>query len=272
MMRTLSTRSRLVFIVLVVGIAVAGVAIWYFVIRDTGPEPTYADIYYTNESDPRRSLDIFLPADEYLPAPVVMMLHGGLGNKSNFREVAKELTPHGFAVVLPSYRIDPMTYEDGFCALAWVHTNADAYSLAASRVIVVGWSSGGGIAAEMATVNDPNELLSDCPHNAPADWLDGAVLLAAGSDRWEESGWRTDEPPVTWIDGNEPSILIMHGEDDDLVPAEDSQQLAALLEESGDSVELVLLPDAGHLFPVSGHAGYGDMLDTLTAFLLDIES
>jgi acetyl esterase/lipase len=249
---------------------VAGVAIWYFVIRNTGPEPTYGDIYYTNESDSRRSLDIFLPADEHLPAPVVMMLHGGLGNKSDFRAVAEELTPHGFAVVLPSYRIDPMAYEDGFCALAWVHTHADDYNLDASRIIVIGWSSGGGIAAEMATTNDPNDLLTDCPHAAaPGDWLAGAVLLAAGSDRWEESGWRTDEPPVTWIDGNEPPILMMHGEDDELIPAEDSLQLAALLEESGDSVELVLLPGAGHLFPVSGNTGYDAMVDTIIAFLLD---
>lgn len=269
MIRTLSARSRLIVIGLLVGIVLAGVAIWYFVIRDSEPEPTYADIFYTNETDTRRSLDIFLPEDSELPAPIVMMLHGGLGNKSDFREVAEELISHGFAVVLPSYRIDPMTYEDGFCALAWVHSNAEDYSLDSSRVFVVGWSSGGGIAAEMVTTNDPTELLIDCPHSAPVDWLDGAVLLAAGSDRWEESGWHTDEPPVTWIDGDEPPILIMHGEEDDLIPSEDSVQLATLLEEAGVSVELVLLPDAGHLFPVSGNTGYDDMLESVTEYLLD---
>jgi acetyl esterase/lipase len=144
MIRTLSTRSRLIVIGLLVGIVLAGVAIWYFVIRDSEPQPTYADIYYTNETDTRRSLDIFLPEDTDLPAPVTMILHGGLGNKSDFREVAEELTTHRFAVVLPSYRIDPMTYDDGFCALAWVHTNAEDYDLDSSRVFVVGWRNCSG--------------------------------------------------------------------------------------------------------------------------------
>lgn len=195
------------------------------------------------------------------------MLHGSLGNKTDFRYTAGQLTPHGFAVVLPSYRIDPITYADAFCALAWVYTHARQYDLDADRVYVVGWSSGGGIAVEMAAVNDPNDLLGDCPHSAPANWVDGAVLLAAGSDRWPESGWRTDVPPVTWIDGNEPPVLLIHGERDDLIPSDDSVQLTAILQDNGDEVQLLLLPESDHFFPVPGNAGYDDMLEAVTAFL-----
>ena len=268
-MKALPPRLRVLFTVGTVIVIIGGITLWYyFRTRYSGSEPTFSDIFYTNESDPRRSLDIFLPLEETQPAPVVVLLHGGRGNKTDFRYTADQLTPHGFAVVLPSYRIDPMTYSDAFCALAWVHAHAEQYGLNMNRVYVIGWSSGGGIAAEMALVDNPNDLLEDCPWEAKTPWLQGAVLLAAGSDRWEESGWKTDLQPVTWIDRNEPPILLIHGEQDDLIPAEDSSQLASILESSGNDVQLLLLPEADHFFSVAGREGYDEMLQAVMDFLV----
>jgi acetyl esterase/lipase len=268
MMKILPPQMRRLLAVLAGCLVVGGVAIFLYVKnRYKGTQPTHADIFYTGASDPRQSLDIYLPAEDERPAPVVMMFHGSLGNKTDFRYTASRLTSHGFAVVLPSYRIDPITYEDAFCALAWTHTHAKQYDLDTEHVFVIGWSSGGGVAAETAAVNDPNDLLGDCPHVAPVNWVDGAVLLAAGSDRWPESGWRTDTQPVTWIDGNEPPVLLIHGEQDGLIPADDSVQLASILQDSGDDVQLILLPEADHFFPVPGNAGYDDMLVAVIEFL-----
>ena len=141
-MRRLSRRARWLLVIVIGLIIVAGIAPRLFGVRFAGPPPTIVDIYYADEPDIRRSLDIYLPTDDGLPVPVAIMLHGNRGDKTNFRYTADQLNAHGFAVVLPNYRIDPITYSDAFCALAWIHANAEQYGLDANQLYVIGWSSG----------------------------------------------------------------------------------------------------------------------------------
>ena len=112
---------------MIILVVLAAVFVWNSRLRFAGSEPTYTDIFYTTEADLQRSLDIYIPPDHNSSAPVVMILSGNQGSKSNFRYFANQLTPYGFAVVLPNFRIDPLTYSDSFCALAWIHANAIEY-------------------------------------------------------------------------------------------------------------------------------------------------
>ena len=52
--------------------------------------------------------------------------------------------------------------------------------------------------------------------------------------------------PVTYVDKNDPSFLIIHGEKDDLVSTKQSQLLSAWLNVVGVQNELIIVKDAPH--------------------------
>jgi len=54
--------------------------------------------------------------------------------------------------------------------------------------------------------------------------------------------------PLTYVDAGDPPFLIIHGEADDTVPIEQSERLAAALEEAGVEVTFIPLPRVGHNF------------------------
>jgi dipeptidyl aminopeptidase/acylaminoacyl peptidase len=53
--------------------------------------------------------------------------------------------------------------------------------------------------------------------------------------------------PMSWVDGNEPPTLLIHGTSDTQVPSWMSENFASKLDDAGVDVELLLL-DAGHAF------------------------
>ena len=66
------------------------------------------DIFYTNEKDLNRSLDIYLPDCESFP--VFVYFHGGGiegGSKDMGEQIPKELTDNGICFVSAEYRMYP---------------------------------------------------------------------------------------------------------------------------------------------------------------------
>ena len=54
--------------------------------------------------------------------------------------------------------------------------------------------------------------------------------------------------PVTYVNGNVPPFLIIHGEGDSVVPVEQARSLANAIRTHKGKAELVLLPGVGHRF------------------------
>ena len=52
--------------------------------------------------------------------------------------------------------------------------------------------------------------------------------------------------PLTYVDKNDPPFLIMHGDNDQLVPLGQSVMLAKALIDAGVEVTMKTLPGAGH--------------------------
>ncbi|MBN1966945.1 MAG: alpha/beta hydrolase [Anaerolineae bacterium] len=174
---------------------------------------------------------------------------------------------------------------DSFCALAWLHAYAGEYDLDPARVVVFGHSLGGYPAAMLGTVDDASRFMEGCPHPMPeSPWMQGVIvyagallgpatraypflsgvessqaagyldtLLAMPPQTWHDnrvvSGELADFAqllPHTWVDGSEPPFLLIHGLIDTKVPVEESEQFAAVLEDAGAEMTLLLLPEAGH--------------------------
>ena len=75
--------------------------------------------------------------------------------------------------------------------------------------------------------------------------------------------------PLTFVDADDPPFLVIHGEDDDMVPIAQSELLAAALKEAGVEVTFVRLPGFGHGYagpPDSGQEVDPAFLDPTLAF------
>jgi dipeptidyl aminopeptidase/acylaminoacyl peptidase len=54
--------------------------------------------------------------------------------------------------------------------------------------------------------------------------------------------------PILFVSGDDPPTLLLHGDEDGLVPLSHSERMHAALEEAGVVNDLVIFPGAGHGF------------------------
>ena len=160
----------------------------------------------------------------------------------------------------------PAQVQDAFCALAWVHANAAAYGFDTERIAALGDSAGAYLAAMLGSVDTPSIYMEGCPHPLPqTDWIQGVVGFYGGYDFTNidvlpvglikqslEPFWGTtfdkipaeilaEMSPMSWVDGSEPPFLLIHGASDGTIPTRMSEDFAYALEESGATVELLIL-------------------------------
>jgi 7,8-dihydropterin-6-yl-methyl-4-(beta-D-ribofuranosyl)aminobenzene 5'-phosphate synthase len=222
-------------------------------------------IVYAN-ADPAQTLSIYLPPEEH-QKPFTLLVFGGEG----FPELVEYFIESGYPVITFRARDDSYLTEtqDGFCALAWAHANAETYGFPAEGIIPVGGSMWGGNAAILGLAKDPLPFLEECPHTLPkTDRVRGVITLAGVFDYSEADdffegfikalsdfmGGTPDQVPdnwaagsaINWVNGNDPPFLIIHGKVDTNVSKHQSEKFATALETNGTDMELVLLPGINH--------------------------
>lgn len=245
------------------------------------PSPIVATDVVYNEDDDRQVLDVQVP-DGDGPFPTIVAIHGGgfhTGSKRDYTRHAAHFVGRGIAFVSINYRLAPTTthpgqVEDAHCALAWVHGNADRYRLDPSHIVMMGASAGAYLVSALATADDPDRYLADCPNDLPADPFAGAVpmygmfdlveldtneyppgLMAAAS-RLAGEPYNELTPdvligmsPIEQIDGSEPAVLAIHGTGDVAIPSVMSERFVTALQAAGVDAELLLV-DGPHGFDV----------------------
>jgi acetyl esterase/lipase len=92
----------------------------------------------------------------------------------------------------------------------------------------------------------PEEYRSLIPDLGP-DAVDPVETLLEGSSFMAERGPGAASP-LRYVHPDAPPFLIVHGDSDFIVPAEQSERLAAALSAHGAPNDLVLLPDVNHVF------------------------
>ena len=211
-------------------------------------------------TQPRQKLDVYRPQAAAPGARVIIFFYGGSwrsGNKADYRFVADALTARGFVVVVPDYRLYPAAIfpafvEDGAAAILWVHDNISQFDGDPTQLYLMGHSAGAHIAA-MLTLDarylkavglDRNVIRATAGLSGPYDFV------PTESDRavfgLHPNAATPTIQPITYVDGEEPPMLLLHGLRDKTVEPANASRLAARIREAGGEVDCIFYPDRAH--------------------------
>lgn len=208
-----------------------------------------------------QKLDLYLPESmqEDSALPVIVFLHGGAwrdGNKGLYRFVGATLASRGFVVVVPDYRkypqvVFPAFVEDAAAAIAWTFETVEQYGGDPNNVFVSGHSSGAHMGA-LVLAN--RSYLAD--YDISPMQVSGFIGLAGPysftpqeQDIIEVFGDMQDYSPMqidTFVDGNEPPMLLLHGLDDRTVGRINIERLQPALENANIEVTSRFYKDTDH--------------------------
>lgn len=196
------------------------------------------------------------------PRAAVVLVPGGGWRSADplgLQPLSERLVTEGFGVVTITYRtagtgaVYPAPADDVACAVAFA-----AEQMPGVPVVAVGHSAGAHLAALVALAPERGNA---CPY--PTHPADGVVGLAGPYDVAATYGLAgvlfgapLDQEPELWADGNpltwaaerpEVPFLLVHGDQDQVVPVSFSTGLATALEATGHDVSVQVLPGVDHV-------------------------
>ena len=206
-----------------------------------------------------QKLDVYSPPGA-AGAPVVVFFFGGRwseGDKQEYKFVGQALAARGFVAVIPNYRLYPQVRYPDFLddcakAVAWTHRHIASYGGSASRIVLMGHSTGAYNAAMLAL--DPEFLVRAGGNRS---WVRGMIGLAGPYDFLPltdpdlrdlfgppESYEKTQ--PVFYVDGNNPPLLLMHGGKDETVDIKNTRSLFDRVRRAGGTAQMELYDGLDH--------------------------
>jgi fermentation-respiration switch protein FrsA (DUF1100 family) len=221
-------------------------ALLYFPSRTIVQSPADAGLAYVDvefETADRERLHGWWVTRRAVALGHVLLCHGNAGNVGDRVVHAAVLTAAGFDVLLFDYRGyghssgtpgEQGTYRDARAALACLLRQPD---VDASRVLYLGESLGGAVALELALAHPPA----------------GLVLLSAFTSVRDMARVHYGLLPAPLVPDAYPSLsliatlraplLVLHGDDDAIVPVEQGR---ALFEAAPEPKRLRIVPGVGH--------------------------
>ena len=219
--------------------------------------------------------------------------------------IVKALLDAGYAVVCPNHRSSgdakwPAQIHDIRAVIRFVRGEAKKYKFDSSFVATSGFSSGGHLASTAATTSGTKktkvgtvdiDLEGDLGNytkessavNAACDWsgpidltaMDCGEHMTMGADSPEDVllNSKLDKEPdkylslsaTTYIDKNDPPVIIFHGEKDNVVPCCQGRKFYELLQAAGVKTEATFVPEGGHGMGMYSEENLQKMVNFLNA-------
>jgi acetyl esterase/lipase len=239
------------------------------------------DLEYARVGEKKLLLDLYLPEKADGPLPVIVGIHGGgwsAGSKEGAQGV--RLSGRGYAVACIMYRLSgeaifPAQIEDCKAAVRWLRANAKQYNLDPSRFGAIGHSAGGHLSSLLGTSGDVKEFETGdnqnfssrvqavCAMSGPTDLLQmdahalpiapfkhdapqspESRLIGGAIQENKEKAARVN--PLTYITQDDPPFLLIHGDQDPLVPPHQAELLNEALKKASLETKLHFVKGAGH--------------------------
>ncbi len=248
-------------LLILLAILLSGCQATYFgLLNATRTQPGVAVQTFEYDTTNQLKLDVYRSASTSADAPVLIFIYGGswrTGERAWYRFIGASLAAEGLIVVIPDYRKYPQVQfpafvDDAAAAVRFSRDRAQDWGGDPDRLFIAGHSAGAHIALLLATDSEylqkqamrPRELTGAIGIAGPYDFapIESRSLRAVFPDRSREASTQ----PIHFVDGDEPPILLLHGDADKRVWPRNSERLAARLRAHKVPVELVILPGVSH--------------------------
>jgi len=235
------------------------------------------DVPFSSENPAVRAIDVFLPG-ENANGCCIFFVHGGGwsgGDKKAWHGVMEHFCELGYVCSSANYHLSPdhkypRQVEDVRLAMSFMKARAQEYGFDPGRVAVFGSSSGGHLAAMLATIRADEQLgMTDevavrdtrpaagvylCTvfsvHDDP-DRLVRAREAFLGATEREDPALISAASPIDRVRAGDPPCIMIVGDADDTTPVAMHEDMRDALAARGVPVELVVLPGVDHGY------GYG---------------
>lgn len=255
--------------------------------NETLPEKTLLDVAYG--SDPAQKMDVYLPAGRTANSTkALILIHGGGwsgGDKTDYKDyipVFKQRLP-GYALFNLNYRlasyppnnIFPTQENDMKAAVDTILSKASEYLFSKEKVALFGASAGAHLALLQGYKYGRPKVKAVVDMFGPTDMADlynktsdaylkfGIQVLLSGTPSSNAGAYQAASP-ANFVSAQSPATLILHGDQDPVVPLSESAALKDKLQELAVPVQFFVYPGKGH-----GWAGpdLTDSYNKIEAFL-----
>ena len=219
--------------------------------------------------------------------------------------IVKALLEAGYAVVCPNHRSSmdakwPAQIHDIKAVIRFVRGEAKTYKFDTSFIATSGFSSGGHLSSTAATTSGTkqtkvgtvdidlegsvgNYLNESSAVNAACDWsgpidltnMDCGESMKMGENSPEDmllNSKLAKEPDkylslsaTTYVDKNDPPVIIFHGEKDNVVPCCQGKEFFETLKAAGVKTEATFVPEGGHGMGMYAEENLQKMVNFLNA-------
>ncbi len=164
----------------------------------------------------------------------------------------------------PRFRY-PAPVEDAQRAVRYIRHNAADFNIDPDRIGAMGGSSGAHLSTMLALMDGDGDPEDPSRINRESAKVQAAVVRATPSDLRDDAGaplfgYRgnagrpgtvearllAEASPITYVSSDDPPILMTHGDADEVVPFEWSENLLAALTDAGVPSELIAVAGGGH--------------------------
>lgn len=237
------------------------------------------DIEYAQVAGESLRLDLYRP-ESSTNAPLLVWLHGGAWeNGSKEQMPLTALVDRGYAIASVEFRPAsrapfPGQIHEIKAAIRFLRSAAERYGYDASRIAVMGASSGGHLAAVVGTSNGRAELEGALGEHAGESSAVQAIVSYFGASNLTTIlaqstpfGLRIREPalvrllgaapsenealaklasPVFQLDADDPPLYLLHGDQDPQMPINQSHELEGAYEKHGLTADFFVVHGAAH--------------------------
>lgn len=244
-------------------------------------DPTHRDVEFAKVGERKLLLDIYQPESARESRnPLVVWIHGGA-----WRSGSKENVPvthwleEGFAIASVDYRLSPEAkfpaqIHDIKAAIRFLRGNAERFHVDPDRIVIVGASAGGHLAA-LAGVSDGVQELEGTlgEYNSVSSRVQAIVSFYGASNlqsilsQSTEHGLSVRVPalqlllggqpqdvsdlaklasPVASVDAADPPLWLIHGDSDPQMPFEQSKEFVKAYRNVGSPVQLDIVVGGKH--------------------------